>query len=91
MDPVTVAVVTFLFVGGSVFLAATLLLRVLPAVQRERLRTPVAEAAPSSILRWRPGGAGWQGIVERLGRAGRATGRGPSLQVSPAAGLGRVP
>jgi tight adherence protein C len=68
MDSVTVAVVTFLFVGGSVFLAAVLLLRVLPAVQRERLRTAVPEAASSSILRWKAGGAGWQGLVERLGR-----------------------
>ena len=68
MDSVSVALVTFFFVGGSVFLAAALLLRFLPAVQRERLRTPVPEAAPSSILRWRAGRAGWQRVVERLGR-----------------------
>jgi tight adherence protein C len=68
MDPVSIALMTFVVVGGSVFVAAVVLLRVLPAVQRERLRAPVPEAAPSSILRWATGHAGWQRFVERLGQ-----------------------
>ena len=68
MDSVSVALVTFFFVGGSVFLVAALLLRFWPAVQRERLRAPAPQAAPSSILRWGAGRAGWQRLVERVGR-----------------------
>ncbi|MGH7321135.1 MAG: type II secretion system F family protein [Candidatus Rokuibacteriota bacterium] len=68
MDPVSVAFITFVVVGGSVFAAAVLLLRWVPAVQRERLRAPAPEAAPSSILRWETARAGWQRFVERLGR-----------------------
>jgi tight adherence protein C len=68
MDQVSLALVTFFFVGGSVFLAAALLLRFLPAVQRERLRAPAPQAAPSSIQRWKTARTGWQQVVERLGR-----------------------
>jgi len=68
MDPMNVALVTFAVVGGSVFVAAALLLHVLPAIQRDRLRAPAPEAAPSSILRWETARAGWQRFVERLGR-----------------------
>ncbi len=67
MDPVSIALVTFIFVGGSVFAAAALLLRMLPAIQRARLKAPAPEAAPTSILRWETARAGWQRFVERLG------------------------
>ncbi len=69
MDPVTVAVVTFVFVGGSVFLGAGLLLRWIPAIRRERLRALAPEALTAgSILRWDAARAGWQQFAERLGR-----------------------
>lgn len=68
MDPVSVALLTFVFVGGSVFLGAGLLLRWIPAIRRERLRAPAPEVTPGSILRWEAARAGWQRIAERLGR-----------------------
>jgi tight adherence protein C len=68
MDPVSVALLTFVFVGGSVFLGAGLLLRWIPAIRRGRLRVPAPEVTPGSILRWEAARAGWQRIAERLGR-----------------------
>ena len=69
MDPLSVALIAFVMVGGSMFLSGALLLRWWPRLRRERLRTPTLEAAPASILRWQTARAGWQQLVERLGRA----------------------
>src|SRR5215467_5715789 len=68
MDALSFALIAFVVVGGSMFLSGALLLRWWPALRRERLTTPIPEASPSTILRWQTAHAGWQRVVERLGR-----------------------
>src|SRR5262245_36280115 len=69
VNPLSVALIAFVMVAGSMFLSGALLLRWLPGLRRERLRVPAPEAAPASILRWETARAGWQHLVERLARA----------------------
>jgi len=70
MNPITVGILSFLIVAGVTFLAGMALLRLWPAVQRERLSAPSAGGGPASILRWKdePGTA-WERTAERIGRA----------------------
>jgi len=68
MDPLSFALIAFVVVGGSMFLSGALLLRWWPELRRERLMAPTAEAGPATILRWQTARAGWQRLVERLGR-----------------------
>ena len=68
MDALGFALIAFVVVGGSVFLSGALLLRWWPALRRERLMAPIPEASPATILRWQTARAGWQRVVERLGR-----------------------
>ena len=68
MDALSVALIAFVAVGGSMFLSSVLLLRWWPALRRERLTAPIPEASPATILRWQTARAGWQRVVERLGR-----------------------
>src|SRR5215472_15078748 len=67
MDELSVALIAFVMVGGSMFLSGALLLRWWPALRRERLMAPVPEASPATILRWQTARAGWERFVERLG------------------------
>jgi tight adherence protein C len=69
MDPLSVALIVFVTVGGSMFLSGALLLRQWPSLRRDRLKAPVPAAAPASILRWETARSGWQRVIERLGRA----------------------
>jgi tight adherence protein C len=68
MDPLSFALIAFVGVGGSMFLSGALLLRWWPELRRERLKAPIPEAGPATILRWQTARAGWQRLVERLGR-----------------------
>ena len=68
MDPLSFALIAFVVVGGSMFVSGALLLRWWPELRRERLRAPTPEAVPATILRWQTAHAGWQRLVERLGR-----------------------
>ncbi len=68
MDPLSFALIAFALVAGSMFLSGVLLLRWLPGLRRERLTAPIVDAAPDTILRWQTARAGWQRLVERLGR-----------------------
>jgi tight adherence protein C len=71
MNPMTLAILSFVIVVGVTFLAGMLLLRVLPAVRRERFSVQAPETGGDvSILRWEQQAAeGWQRTVERVGRA----------------------
>jgi len=68
MDPLSLALIAFVIVGGSMFLSGALLLRWWPGLRRDRLMPPTPETAPASILRWETALGGWQRFVERLGR-----------------------
>lgn len=68
MDPIIVAVVTFVIVGGAMFGTAALLLQVLPVVRRERLFLGGRQHREGeAVLRWETAQAGWQRLIERLG------------------------
>jgi tight adherence protein C len=71
MNPMTLALLSFVIVVGVTFLAGVVLLRLLPAVRRERLGAQAPEAGGDvSILRWdQETTEGWQRTVERVGRA----------------------
>jgi tight adherence protein C len=70
MNPITVVILSFLMVAGITVLAGVALLRLWPAVQRERLRAPAAGGGPASILRWKDEPvAAWERATERIGRA----------------------
>ena len=67
----TLVVVAFVLVAGVTFAAGVLLLRLLPAVNADRLAPRAGHAAriDESILRWDERyAAGWRAFVERLGR-----------------------
>jgi len=68
MDALSFALIAFVMVGGSMFLSGALLLRWWPGLRRERLMAPIHDASPATILRWQTAHAGWQRVVERLGR-----------------------
>jgi tight adherence protein C len=68
MDALSFALIAFAVVGGSMFLSGALLLHWWPALRRERLMAPTPETNPDTILRWETARAGWQRLVERLGR-----------------------
>ncbi|HZO42426.1 MAG TPA: type II secretion system F family protein [Methylomirabilota bacterium] len=68
MDALSSALIAFVVVAGSTFLSGALLLRWWPALRRERLMAPTPESGTATILRWQTAQAGWQRVVERLGR-----------------------
>jgi tight adherence protein C len=71
MDPVIfIGVTTFAVVAGAVFVAGVVVLKALEGVRRARLTGVGPEASAVSVLRWQTARAGWQRVVERLGRAG---------------------
>lgn len=71
MNPFTVVVLSFVIVAGVTVLASLALLRLWPAVQRDRIAaSPGRRSATESILRWADEpSVGWQRTVERIGRA----------------------
>ena len=71
MNPLTVVVLSFVIVAGVTVLASIALLRLWPAVQRDRIAASAGKrGATESILRWADEpSAGWQRTVERIGRA----------------------
>jgi tight adherence protein C len=73
MNPTIVAVLSFVIVAGLTVVAAVILMRYWPALQRARLApgTPAAQqAVATSILRWsdQPR-TGLEGAIESIGRA----------------------
>src|SRR5262245_16478394 len=68
MDALSVALIAFVAVGGSMFLSGVALLRWWPALRRERLMAAIPEAGPATVLRWQTARSGWQRLVERLGQ-----------------------
>jgi len=72
MDALSFALIAFMVVGGSMFLSGALLLRWWPGLRRERLMPPTPEQGPATILRWQTARAGWERVVERLGRVAGA-------------------
>lgn len=72
MDPITVAVITFVVIVGAMTVAGGLLLQWLPAVKRERLVAEGRERkVDEGLLRWETAQAGWQRLIERLGTIAR--------------------
>jgi tight adherence protein C len=71
MNPITVVILSFLMVAGITFLAGMALLRLWPAVQRDRLKgAPVPAGGATSILRWTGDPeTGWKRTAERIGLA----------------------
>jgi tight adherence protein C len=70
MNPVAVAIVSFAVVSGATFLTAFLLLKRLPAIERERLQVGSADPDSVSILRFESEiQSRWQRIAARLGQA----------------------
>jgi tight adherence protein C len=71
MNPITVVILSFLMVAGITFLAGMALLRLWPAVQRDRLKgAPAPAGGATSILRWTSDPeTGWKRTAERIGRA----------------------
>ena len=69
MAPLGYAILAFVIVGGVVCLAGAVLLRRWSVVQMERFQVAPPETGPTSILRWERARAGWQRVLERLGRA----------------------
>jgi tight adherence protein C len=71
MNPILVAILSFVIVAGLTVLAALVLMRSWPAIQRERLGGAAApQGGTTSILRWSDEPrAGWERTIERIGRA----------------------
>ena len=70
MNPLTIAVISFIVGGGATFMAAFVLLRYWPAVERNRLKPGSHDPIGSSILRFESEfGSRWQRIAARLGAA----------------------
>ena len=71
MNPITIVILSFLMVAGITFLAGMALLRLWPAVQRDRLKgAPAPAGGATSILRWTGDPeTGWKRTAERIGRA----------------------
>ena len=72
MSTLTVAILSFVIVAGITLLAGMMLMRVWPALQRERFARAGAATSggPASILRWsEEPGSGWERTIEKIGRA----------------------
>jgi tight adherence protein C len=72
MNAAAIAIMSFTVVSGVTFLAAFILLKRWPAIERERLhvRSPESGSGASSILRFETEiQSGWQRIAVRLGKA----------------------
>ena len=68
MEPLNAAALTFLIVAGSMLLTAAVALRVWSGVRRDRLAPREADPERLSLLRWDSARAGWQRLIEPLGR-----------------------
>lgn len=69
MNPLTLSLLSFVIVAGITFVTGALLLRWRLAVGGERLKAPVPEAGPASILRWdEQTRTSWQRLLAGLGR-----------------------
>ena len=69
MNPLTYAVVTFVVVLGVTLVSALLVLRLWPAVRRERLAPAPAAGGSASILRFgNEPESGLQRTIEKIGR-----------------------
>ena len=69
MNPITVAIVTFILVVGVTMFSALIVLRLWPAIGRGRLSAAAAFAAPVSILRFgSEPQSRLQRTVEKIGR-----------------------
>jgi tight adherence protein C len=77
MSPIASAVVSFLLVASVTVVIAFLLLRIWPAVSRERLRPSTSPAGEASILRWDET-TGWTRFAERVGRRALGSDARPS-------------
>jgi tight adherence protein C len=70
MNAASLAILSFVFVGGVTFLAAFLLLKRMPIVDRDRLRVSGGDPGSASILRFESEiQSRWQRIAVRLGEA----------------------
>jgi len=70
MNAAGLAILSFIFVGGVTFLAAFLLLKRMPIVDRDRLRIGGGDAGSASILRFESEiQSRWQRVAVRLGEA----------------------
>ena len=70
MNALTTAILSFMVVGGATFVAAFLLLKYWPAVERNRLKPASQDPLGASILRFESEfGSRWQRIAARLGAA----------------------
>jgi len=70
MSPTSLAILSFVFVGGVTFLAAFLLLKRMPAVDRDRLEIHGGDGRSASILRFESEiQSRWQRVAVRLGQA----------------------
>ena len=74
MDPVTYAVLSFLFVAGVSCLTGAFLLRRWFGLRAERLRPRAPGTGPASILRWEEEANNWNWLQRTLDRLGRAFG-----------------
>jgi tight adherence protein C len=71
MNPLLVAILSFVIVAGLTVLASVVLMRAWPAIQRERLGGAAPpQGGATSILRWSDEPrAGWERTIEQIGRA----------------------
>ncbi len=71
MSTLTIAILSFVIVAGATLLAGITLMRLWPALQRERFGGQgAAPAGATSILRWSDDPrSGWESTIEKIGRA----------------------